>query len=640
MPVEFQSPNFFPASLRAVVRHGLIPACAALLLLFAPATFAAQIQLTASRDASMYSDQTGNANGSGQYIFMGRVGADGDASLRRALLAFDLSGIPSTAVIDSVQVEFFINKASQMSPKGGMAYLHRVTAAWNEGATDPSGGEGQGLTAQTGDATWSHALWNTTLWTTPGGDFQVVASAAKAYAANTEGAFAFASTAALVGDVQFWLANPGSNHGWILLGEENSGLPETARQLISSENLGAGRPTLTVNYHLPAPTGTLLLTEVIDTGLTNPIGIVNAGDGSGRLFIVEQEGIIRIYDTTTATLLPTPFLDISALVDDEGPEQGLLGLAFHPDYALNGRFFVFYTYGPAGIGSDHSRLARYEVSAGDEDVADVTETVLMEIAREDDNHNGGDLHFGPDGFLYIGVGDGGGSNDQYDHAQDINSLKGKMLRIDVDATPAGAEKCGLVANYAIPPGNPYPGASDGCDEILHIGLRNPWRFSFDAQTGEMMIGDVGQNTWEEIDYAAPGSTGINFGWSCREGLHDFVGGNACVSAYTDPVLEYSHAAGGCSVTGGYVYRGGALPLQGRYFYGDYCSDRVWIATRDGAAWFTDEWVAAADILSSIASFGQDEHCNLYIADRAGKKVFRVDDSVLIHSSGFEAQDCR
>jgi len=323
-----------------------------------------------------------------------------------------------------------------------------------------------------------------------------------------------------------------------------------------------GESTSSVVDHL----GLTLLTA----SLTNPVAIANAGDGSRRLFVVEQEGIIRIYDLATNTLLATPFLDITSEVDSGGNEQGLLGLAFHPEYGI----YVYYTRDP-GFGLDRSVVARYAVSAGDINVANVASAfTLLEFEQDAGNHNGGDLHFGADGYLYIASGDGGGRNDQFRHAQDLDSLKGKLLRIDVDSTaPANGELCGLVRNYGIPPGNPFTAALDGCDEILHFGLRNPWRFSFDGQTGEMYIGDVGQNQWEEIDRVRAEETGTNFGWSCREGAHDFAGDD-CISAFEDPVLEYSHADGGCSVTGGYLYRGSSLSIYGHYIYGDYCTGQV------------------------------------------------------------------
>jgi glucose/arabinose dehydrogenase len=354
--------------------------------------------------------------------------------------------------------------------------------------------------------------------------------------------------------------------------------------------------------------------------LAQPIGLANAGDGRNRLFVIEQAGVIRILDAGSNSLNPTPFLDISAQVESGG-EQGLLGLAFHPDFANNGHFYVNYTR--PGSGQDLTVVSRFTVSAGDPESADAgSEAKLMEIPQDASNHNGGDLHFGPDGYLYIAMGDGGGSNDQYEHAQDINSLKGKILRIDVDGSPlAEDEICGLIRNYGIPDSNPFSGAN-GCDEIWSYGLRNPWRFSFDRTTGDMLIGDVGQNTWEEINFEPAGSAGINYGWSCREGAHGFPAGNPCVSSYVDPVLEYDHDSG-CSVTGGYVYRGGATAFNGYYFYGDYCSSRVWLAKNTGPAWQTSEWTAAADLLVRVASFGEDEKGELYIADRSSGKIFRI-----------------
>ena len=372
----------------------------------------------------------------------------------------------------------------------------------------------------------------------------------------------------------------------------------------------------------------------IASGLNQPIAVVNAGDAGDRLFIIEQAGVIRIYNAGSGSVNATPFLDISALVDNQRNEQGLLGLAFHPDYASNGHFYVNYTR--AGPGSDLTVIARYTVSAGNPDIAaSNSASKLMEIPQDASNHNGGDLHFGPDGYLYIAMGDGGGSNDQFGHAQDINSLKGKILRIDVDGTPGmQSDLGGLIQNYGIPADNPFVDA-DGYDEIWSFGLRNPWRFSFDRKTGDMLIGDVGQNTWEEIDFEAANTGGVNYGWSCREGAHDFAGGNACVSAYTDPILEYDHGSG-CSVTGGYVYRGTVTAFNGFYFYGDYCSDRVWLAHNTGSGWESAEWTEAAGVLNSISSFGEDEAGELYIADRNAGKVFRIQiTDVVVFASSFE-----
>ncbi len=224
----------------------------------------------------------------------------------------------------------------------------------------------------------------------------------------------------------------------------------------------------------------LLSLEEFASGLSQPVGIKHAGDTSGRVFILEQSGLIKV--VKNGVVNATPFLDLTGVIDNASNEQGLLGLAFHPDYVNNGYFYVNYTRDP-GPGDDLTTIGRYQVSAGNPDVADTTETKILEIPQDAGNHNGGDIHFGPDGFLYIGMGDGGGSNDQFGHAQDILSLKGKMLRIDVNGSPvAGDVLCGQVQNYGIPPSNPFADVA-GCDEIWSYGLRNPWRFSFDRQTG-------------------------------------------------------------------------------------------------------------------------------------------------------------
>ncbi len=389
------------------------------------------------------------------------------------------------------------------------------------------------------------------------------------------------------------------------------------------------------------PTEGLVL-EPVASGLNQPVGIVNAGDGSQRLFIVEQAGVIRIYDLQTDTLLPTPFLDISASVLSGG-EQGLLGLAFHPNYEINGQFYVNYTYDP-GLGDDRTRIAMYQASVGNPDIADTTETVILEFEQDAPNHNGGDMHFDPDGYLVIASGDGGGSNDQYGNAQNVDTLKGAMLRIDVDGDPpVGGELCGIteLANYGIPADNAFPGANDGCDEILHYGMRNPWRFSFDARTEEMYIGDVGQSNWEEVDYTASGETGINFGWPECEGAHERISpSEPCeVPAYRNPIIEYPRSSGNCAVTGGYVYRGGIESLQGRYVYADYCSARIWIATREGDNWISEEWVESPS-LSTISTFGQDETCELYVVNRSAGNVYRIVDTEEIDHSGFEALRCQ
>jgi glucose/arabinose dehydrogenase len=386
------------------------------------------------------------------------------------------------------------------------------------------------------------------------------------------------------------------------------------------------------------PGGWTLGTQLVTGGLTQPVGIAHAGDGSGRLFLIERAGVIRIWDGVS--LLPAPFLDVSALVDPTGPEQGLLGLAFHPDYETNGFFYIDYTRDP-GPGLDRTVVARYQVSAGDPDVADAgSALVLFEIEQPAQNHNGGDLHFGPDGFLYISSGDGGGSPQ---NGQMVDTLLGKILRIDVDAAPPPGpnEVCGLGAQgYGIPPGNPFPGAADGCDEIWAYGLRNPWRLSFDRLTGDLFIGDVGQNQWEEIDFeplaVMPPS---NFGWDCWEGNHVFdPTGCGPASDYDFPILEYDHDLG-CSVAGGYRYRGAAQPdMQGTYFYGDFCSGRIWGALPGcGGVW---REVELLDSAISITAFGEDEAGELYVLGLNGQlhRLVVAGPAPVIFDGGFEFGD--
>jgi len=599
------------------------------------------LEVAPSKDNSLYEDDSGRfSNGAGNNIFMGKVGGDGDYKLRRALVAFDVTAIPANAVVNSVEVRFTINKIPSEATADNAA-LHLLVNDWGEGNSDAPGNEGTGASAQSGDATWLHRFFdevNPVFWGAPGGDFDSIASAETPFATSDPETITFESTSRLVTDVQAWIRNPAANFGWMLRGDEST--QTNARRLASRESTFPPGPLLTIDYSVPSVTDHLSLAQ-LTTALTNPVSIANAGDGSGRLFIVEQEGIIRIYDLASDTLAATPFLDIRSKVDDDRNEQGLLGLAFHPDFSNNRQFYVYYTR-DHGDDPDRSVVAMYRASLADPNIAGTEETVLMEFEQNASNHNGGDLHFGTDGFLYIASGDGGGGDDQYRNAQDLDSLKGKLLRIDVDGTPPGSgELCGIVANYAIPPGNPFTGPNDGCDEILHFGLRNPWRFSFDALTEDMYIADVGQREWEEVNYVPSGSAGVNYGWSCREGMHDFPGDD-CISPYTDPVIEYPHTDDddNCSITGGYVYRGSQLPLRGRYLYGDWCTARIWIATRSANGWSSEEWVGGTSGLSSISSFGQDENCELYLVDRDGKGLYRIVDAEGLFSNGFEQLNCQ
>lgn len=349
----------------------------------------------------------------------------------------------------------------------------------------------------------------------------------------------------------------------------------------------------------------LALTQVA-RGLDAPL-FVGAPEGdTSRLFVVEQTGRIRI--VRNGTVAPTPFLDLSAAIS-AGGERGLLGLAFHPDYATNGRFFVNFT-NPAG----NTVIAEYRRSAGDVDVAaPEAARVFFTVEQPFANHNGGMVAFGPDGFLYIGLGDGGSGGDPFDNAQSLDTKLGKVLRIDVDA-------------YPTPPAGNVPG---GDPDIWDLGLRNPFRFSFDRGTGDLYIGDVGQNAVEEIDLEPRAAGRRNYGWRITEGTRCFNPATGCnLTGLTLPVAEYSHDDG-CSVIGGYVYRGTVIPgLVGRYLYGDFCSHRIWSFVRDGgqvtsALELTDD-LDPQRALDSITSFGEDANGELYVVDGAGGLVFRVD----------------
>jgi glucose/arabinose dehydrogenase len=344
------------------------------------------------------------------------------------------------------------------------------------------------------------------------------------------------------------------------------------------------------------------LTEVA-SGLEQPV-FVSSPPGDDRLFIVEQVGRIRIL--SGGAVREEAFLDVSELVSCCG-ERGLLGLAFHPQYAENGRFFIDYT----DVAGD-TVIAEYGASS-DPDVADAEPVrQFLLIDQPFPNHNGGMLAFGPDGFLYVGMGDGGGGGDPLDQAQDPGTKLGKLLRIDVDRHPEP------------PPGN-YPGADP---DVWAIGLRNPWRFAFDRATGDLVIADVGQNLFEEIDVARAGESGLNFGWPITEATHCYEPAEGCdTDGLTLPVFEYGRDDG-CSVTGGYVYRGSAIPgLASRYLFGDYCSNRVWsFVLEDGAARDVVELsddLESRDLVAGLSSFGEDVAGELYVVSLAGR-VFRID----------------
>ncbi|MBN1680868.1 MAG: PQQ-dependent sugar dehydrogenase [Anaerolineae bacterium] len=357
------------------------------------------------------------------------------------------------------------------------------------------------------------------------------------------------------------------------------------------------------NHDTTQPTPYRLV--IVADGLERPVTITHAGDGSGRLFVVEQSGAIKIVQD--GVVLETPFLDVSDLISPEArgggyTERGLLGLAFHPDYASNGLFYIDYT-----DQRGHSVVARYTGSTDDANRGDpASGTILLTVEQPYSNHNGGQVTFGPDGYLYVSLGDGGSAGDPLGSGQDSTTLLGSMLRIDVN-TPDG---------YDIPPDNPFVNNAPARPEIWSWGLRNVWRFSFDRATGDLYMGDVGQNVWEEIDFQPASSAGgQNYGWNIYEGKHNYSEPSP-VSSVIMPILEYSHQNGWCSVTGGYVYRGEQLPgLQGYYLYGDWCTGTIWAAKQDDSG----VWQTAVSLESGrrISSFGEDEAGELYLVDYDG-----------------------
>jgi glucose/arabinose dehydrogenase len=348
-------------------------------------------------------------------------------------------------------------------------------------------------------------------------------------------------------------------------------------------------------------------------GFVLPVHVTHAGDGSGRIFVVEQGGRIRILDN--GVVLPASFLDLASVNPPRlvaGGEQGLLSVAFPPGFASKRYFYVNYTRSPDGA----TVVARYRVSAGDANVADpASEEVILTVSQPFANHNGGQLAFGPDGYLYIGMGDGGSGGDPFQVAQNPDNVLGKLLRIDVESG---------TAPYAVPPDNPFVGVAGVRPEIWALGLRNPWRFSFDRGTGDLYLGDVGQGSFEEIDFQPAGDPGgRNYGWNIMEGDSCYppgtVGCNRTGLAL--PVFVYDHSLG-CSVTGGHVYRGSAFPsLQGVYLFGDLCSTRIWGIRKNGAAW--DNALLADSTALTITTFGEDESGNVYVVNYANGELLMI-----------------
>lgn len=433
--------------------------------------------------------------------------------------------------------------------------------------------------------------------------------------------------------------------------------------------LGAGAQAQT-------PPADLTLVQV-GGNVIQPTALRSPRDGSGRLFVLEKRGVIKLI--INGVIQPIDFLDMRSQLPfggstpSQGDERGLLGMAFHPNFASNGLFYVSHTQTNGDQG-----IARYQVLAGNPNAADAaSRTLIIRIPDLATNHNGGDIHFGPDGYLYYSMGDGGPQNDPHGFAQclwrkpaDNNPsncspgggtnyyLLGKILRLDVDNPTASAssEMCaataGAPANYSIPADNPFVGSANTCDEIFAYGMRNPWRISFDRLNGDMYVGDVGQNVWEEITLIPAGLRGANLGWRCFEGTTVFNSTGPCnptLSNHLPPFQTYQHAnAGGgfrCSVTGGFRYRGPISGLRGTYVYGDYCSGEVYFATRNAAGVWSPGVGSVSvwqDVNYNISSFGEDEVGNLYLLHQpstaANGAIYRfssASDNDAIFEQGFE-----
>jgi glucose/arabinose dehydrogenase len=359
----------------------------------------------------------------------------------------------------------------------------------------------------------------------------------------------------------------------------------------------------------PIEEGTVVIVEAFpNLSFTRPVDLQHAGDNSDRLFVLEQRGVISVFQNDSTTAEKTEFLNIEQKVDDSGNEEGLLGLAFHPDFESNGFFYVNYT----AASPNRTVISRFKISASNPNQADpASEQVVLEFEQPFSNHNGGQISFGPDGFLYIAVGDGGSGGDPQGHGQNRKTLLGSILRINVDQQQGSL-------NYAIPADNPFAGNSQGFrEEIYAYGLRNPWRFSFDSETNELWTGDVGQNAYEEVDIIKKGG---NYGWNTMEGFHCFRPSSDCqMDGLELPVWEYGRSEG-VSITGGFVYRGTVLrQLVGLYIYADFASGRIWsLDISDPESPKNTELLRA----SSVSSFGVDQNQELYICS-FDNKIYKL-----------------
>lgn len=637
------------------------------------------------------------SNGSGGALFAGLTGANAGFLKRRALLQFDLSSIPTDALLTSVTLTLYADRTA-LNPTQPLMAVHRTLSSWGEGASSTL--LGAGATAKVGDATWDTRFFGLPgqEWASPGGDFVAQASAtARVGFANSFNSW---TDAGLLVDVTSWMANPASNFGWTLVGDEVTAT--SAIRFVSREGIDPNlRPQLVISYDpVPEPSALALLLlpllalssrrwtsglrpvgalaiilvtalpesshaegpiaapiiqgdiqvqlQPVATGLVSPLNLVEAPDGTGRKMIVEQKGQVQILQN--GSLSSTPFLDLSSRMVALSPgydERGLLGFAFDPGFADPsspgyGRVFT-YTSEPVAsgtpdflppIGDDgstalnhHSVIASWRVNASNPNVIDpASRQELLRFGQPQSNHNGGCLAFGPDGMLYIGSGDGGGANDgggtsnrtghnsAIGNGQDNGTLLGKVLRIDVN----GANSAN--GRYGIPATNPFSGGISGAKEIYAVGLRNPYRFSFDGT--DLYVGDVGQNNVEELDRVVVGG---DYGWAYKEGTFRFDRTNGSVSTdltglptdLLNPILQYDHDEG-ISITAGFVYRGSLLPeLYGKYVFGDFARS---FSTANGRLLYAD--LSTFEIREFtlgpqgtglfLKGFGQDANGELYV----------------------------
>jgi len=594
------------------------------------------ITLAPIKDNTLYENANGSlSNGAGEYLFVGRTRA---GLIRRGIIAFDIAGnIPAGSTINSVSLTLNMSKTTNGSQIVG---LHNLLSDWGEGTSNAPAQEGGGTQSTLDGSTWIHTFYDSVFWTAQGGDFSSTASAT--VSVGGVGTYTWGSETQMIEDVQAWLDTPSSNFGWLILGNESS--PNTTKRFDTKENGNpANRPTLIVDY---TPGEIRIRLDSVATGLTAPNwGTFAPGDPEPlRLFVTDQNGILWAIHLETGE--KTVFLDVRDLLVSLGTggpgtfdERGLLGVAFHPDYAVNGLLYTYtsepvngeadFSTLPEGTTADHqSVITEWSVPNPGDPASVVDSTSRFELLRIDQpqfNHDGGAINFGPDGMLYISLGDGGNADDQgtghgtEGNGQNPGTILGTILRIDATGSNSSNGK------YGIPADNPFVGRQNFLDEIFAYGLRNPFRFSFDSVTGEMYVGDVGQNDIEEIDIVTSGG---NYGWNLKEGTFFFdpngdengfvtdVDPGGIPLGLIDPIAQYDHNEG-IAVIGGFVYRGTKIPkLEGKYVFGDL--SRQFFGNNGRLFYLDDGEIHEFEITNfeslglSLLGFGQDAVGEIYV----------------------------